>query len=65
MLQIAAGDTVRSTYSLDYLRKMARASNLAESVVVQFAKDYPLRLDFKSLNKAQMTFILAPRIENK
>jgi proliferating cell nuclear antigen PCNA len=65
MLQIAAGDSVRSTYSLDYLRKMARASNLAESVVIQFAKDYPLRLDFKSLNKAQMTFILAPRIENK
>jgi hypothetical protein len=44
---------------------MARASTLAETVVVQFAKDYPLRLDFKSLNKAQMSFILAPRIENK
>lgn len=65
LLQIAAGDNVRSTYSLDYLKKMARASTLAETVVVQFAKDYPLRLDFKSLNKAQMTFILAPRIENK
>ena len=65
LLQIAAGDNVRSTYSLEYLKKMARASTLAETVVVQFAKDYPLRLDFRSLNKAQMTFVLAPRIENK
>lgn len=65
LLQIAAGDAVKSTYSLEYLKKMARAATLAETVVVQFAKDYPLRLDFKSLNKAQMTFILAPRIENK
>ncbi len=65
LLQIAAGDNVRSTYSLEYLKKMARAAILAETVVIQFAKDYPLRLDFRSLNKAQVTFILAPRIENK
>jgi len=32
---------------------------------VQFAKDYPLKLDFRSLNKLQMAFVLAPRIENK
>ena len=44
---------------------MAKCSSLSYSVLVQFAKDYPLRLDFKALNKLQMSFILAPRIENK
>ena len=32
---------------------------------VSFSSDYPLRLDFKALNQAQLSFILAPRIENK
>ncbi|MEM2873858.1 MAG: proliferating cell nuclear antigen (pcna) [Candidatus Nanoarchaeia archaeon] len=65
LFQIAVGDAVKATYSVEYLRKMARAAILADAVTVQFAKDYPLKLDFKSLNKLQMSFILAPRIENK
>jgi proliferating cell nuclear antigen len=65
LMQLTVGDPVRATYSAEYLKKMARAAVLAESVVVQFAKDYPMRLDFRSLNKLQMSFILAPRIENK
>ncbi len=65
LLQIAAKDAVRATYSVEYLKKMARAAALADTVSVQFSSDYPLRLDFKSLNKLAMSFILAPRIENK
>ena len=66
LIQIATGpDAVRSIYSVDYLKKMARAASLADSASLRFAKDYPLRLDFRALNKLQMSFILAPRIENK
>ncbi len=65
LLQIAAGQPARSIYSVDYLRKMARTAVLADTATIQFGKDYPLRLDFKSLNKMQMSFILAPRIENR
>jgi len=65
LIQIAsAQEPVRSIYSVDYLKKMARAASLADSVTIRFAKDYPLRLDFRALNKLQMSFILAPRIEN-
>ena len=65
LLQLAAAEQVKSVYSVEYLKKMARTASLADTVTVQFAKDYPLKLDFKALNKFQMTFILAPRIENK
>lgn len=65
LLQLMAADQVKAVYSVEYLKKMARAASLADTVTVQFAKDYPLKLDFKSLNKFQMSFILAPRIENK
>jgi len=55
----------KSIYSIEYLKKMARAATFADTVNFQFSPDYPMRLDFKSLNKLQMSFILAPRIENK
>jgi proliferating cell nuclear antigen len=54
-----------SIYSVEYMKKMAKAASFADSVKVNFSSDYPLRLDFKALNQAQMSFILAPRIENK
>jgi len=54
-----------SIYSVEYLKKMSKAASFADSVKVNFSSEYPLRLDFKALNQAQMSFILAPRIENK
>jgi proliferating cell nuclear antigen len=63
--QISAKDTVRSTYSVEYLKKMVRAATLADTATIQLSADYPLKLDFRSINKMQLSFILAPRIENK
>lgn len=65
LIKLEIKDASHAVYSVEYLKKMAKASSIADSVLVQFAKDYPLRLDFKALNKMQMSFILAPRIENK
>jgi len=58
-------ESVTSIYSVDYLKKMAKAAVLSDTVLFQLSSDYPLRIDFKSINKLQMSFILAPRIENK
>jgi len=65
LLDIAVGEPARAIYSVEYLKKMVKSATLADSVTVQFSNDYPLRLDFKALNKFQMSFILAPRIENR
>ncbi len=65
LIKLEIKELSKSIYSAEYLKKMAKASSLADTVLVQFSKDYPLRLDFKALNKMQMSFILAPRIENK
>jgi hypothetical protein len=32
-------------------------------MVLEFGNDYPLRLGFKSIDKMQLSFILAPRVE--
>ncbi len=55
----------KSIYSVEYLKKMAKSASLSNIVKMGFSSDYPLRLDFVALNKGQMSFVLAPRIENK
>ncbi len=64
-IKIEASEKVKSKYSIEYLKKMIGASKLSENVEVRFNKDYPLRLDFKAVDKLLLSFILAPRVENE
>lgn len=58
----AMGD-VRSKYSVEYLKKMMEGSKLADSVTIQFNKDYPLKLTYATVDKVMLSFILAPRVD--
>lgn len=53
----------KARYSLEYLQKFAKASKTAPNVAIHFSNDYPLRLDFK--DKIELSFILAPRVEEE
>jgi proliferating cell nuclear antigen PCNA len=57
-------DVVKSKYSIEYLKKMIQASKLAPKVTINFNKDYPLKLNYKVMNKLMLNFILAPRVDN-
>lgn len=57
--------TVKSKYSIEYLKKMIGGSKIADNVTIQFNKDYPLKLEFKEVDKILLSFILAPRVENE
>ena len=61
---IKTDEKVRAKYSIEYLKKMMQASKISGTVSISFNKDYPLRLEYKEVDKLQMMFILAPRIEN-
>lgn len=65
LIKLNVKEPVHAIYSIEYLKKLARAVSLSDTTSFQFSTDYPLKIDFKSLNKLQMSFILAPRIENK
>ncbi len=65
IVKLDVSESSKSIYSVEYLKKMAAASGLANTVTVSFSSDYPLKLAFKSVDKMEMDFILAPRIENK
>lgn len=55
---------VKSKYSIEYLKKMIQAGKLADTVSVSFNQDYPLKLEYKVVDKLLLSFILAPRVEN-
>ena len=56
---------VKSKYSSEYLKKMINGSKIADDVSIQFNKDYPLKLDYQTMDKVMLSFILAPRVENE
>ena len=55
----------KAKYSVEYLKKIMDASKLTDNVSIQFNKDYPLKLDYIVVDKLQLSFILAPRVENE
>jgi len=55
---------IKSKYSIEYLKKMLQAGKLSEFVSIYFNQDYPLKLEYKVIDKLSLSFILAPRVEN-
>lgn len=61
LVNLVSEKTVRSRYPLDYLKKMIKASKIADNVTMRLGSDYPLKMEFKG-DKASMTMVLAPRV---
>jgi len=57
------GTSARSMFSLDYLNSMAGAKKLSDTVQIRLGEDFPMRLNFDVPEKARLSFVLAPRIE--
>ncbi|MDP3733784.1 MAG: proliferating cell nuclear antigen (pcna) [Nanoarchaeota archaeon] len=65
-ISISGGDKeIKSKYSIEYLKKMINGHKLADEVSVYFSKDYPLKLEYNSIDRLSLSFILAPRVENE
>ncbi len=56
-------DVVKAKYSIEYLKKMIQAAKLSPEVYIRFDTNYPLKLEYKSMDKLMLSFILAPRVE--
>lgn len=63
-IKTTSSEKIKSKYSIEYLKKMILASKLSDEVIINFSKDYPLKLEYKVIDKLMMNFILAPRVEN-
>ena len=63
LIRVESKGKIRARYPLDYLKKMVKATKLSNQVAIEFGTDYPMKLEFRSLDKLKMDFILAPRVE--
>lgn len=62
LLDLSATGSVKARYPLDYLKKMVKALKLANEINIRWSKDYPMRMDFVSVDKVSLGFVLAPRV---
>jgi len=60
---ISVEDSIKSRYPLEYLKKMIKASKLSENVTLEFGTDYPMKMVFREMDRVNLGFILAPRVE--
>jgi proliferating cell nuclear antigen len=63
-IDVEGSEKIKAKYSVEYLKKMINGSKIADEMSISFNKDYPLKLEYKSLDKVMLSFILAPRVEN-
>lgn len=63
-ISVSGDEKIRSKYSIEYLKKMINGYKLADEVEINFSKDYPLKLEYKSVDRLLLSFILAPRVDN-
>lgn len=64
LINLKASEETKAKYGLDYLNKIVKAEKLCDSLVLMFKSNYPLRLDYVSLDKIKISYILAPRVDN-
>jgi proliferating cell nuclear antigen len=64
VIEMEGGDA-HSMFSLDYLSKMIGAKKLSDTVTVKMGQDFPVRTEFVIPDEANLSFVLAPRIEEE
>lgn len=65
LLNITAQSSVKARYPLEYLKKMVKAAKLSKQALIEFGTDYPMRIEFKAIDKVTLRFVLAPRISEE
>jgi proliferating cell nuclear antigen len=64
LLSMKPGEA-RSFFSLDYLKNMSKAIGKSNDVTLELGIDYPLIANFKLGRSLEVSYLLAPRIEEK
>ena len=54
----------KSMFSLEYLKDMIKASDIADTVKISLGDNIPVKMDFLS-SEIKLSFLLAPRIESE
>jgi len=63
--EIKKQSTEISKFRIEYLSKFIDSYKIADTVLINLSTEYPLVLEYNSLDCYKLKFILAPRVENE
>lgn len=63
-VQTSSNAKLKARYSVEYMKKLVRGGKLANECKLSFDTNYPLKLEYKVVDRLLLAFILAPRVEN-
>ena len=63
-INLSGKDKIMAKYSTEYLKKIIKGGKLSDTALINFSNDYPLKVEYKIMDKLDLQFILAPRVSN-
>jgi len=63
-ISLSGADKIKAKYSTEYLKKIMKGGRLGDVAFINFSNDYPLKIQYKIMDKLDLQFILAPRVSN-
>jgi len=63
-VKIKCKENSRSRYSTEYLKKIIKGGKLSDTLTLWFSNDYPLKVEYKVVDRLSLSTILAPRVSN-
>ena len=63
-VKINSKENSRSRYSTEYLKKIIKGGKLSDTLTLWLSNDYPLKVEYKVIDRLSLTTILAPRVSN-
>jgi len=64
LIRTDSDDKFKAKFSLEYLKKMIAGNKLSDKVSLHFNTDYPMKVEYKIVDRLALSFILAPRVDN-
>lgn len=64
LIRTDSDDKFKAKFSLEYLKKMITGNKLSDKVSLNFNTDYPMKVEYKIVDRLSLSFILAPRVDN-
>lgn len=59
--EFSIGEPGKAAYSIDYLKYVLSLTRVADTIIIEFSPDMPLRLQFKLPAGGTVTYLLAPK----
>ncbi len=64
LINLESKKDTSSKFSLDYMKKIIKGGKLSDVVELHLGKDYPIRVVFRQKDKLELSYVLAPRVED-